>query len=918
MIQPRSRSGAQTPDLFPAQFIGRDHEIARLLTLLTDTTPTPPKVVLHGVPGAGTTRLAYAVAAAHTRTTGAPNPPNPTGHSRPLHIIDRADALSEAERARLLATAAATGASVLATTRGPIPFPDATVVQVEGLPVPYDCSALDLDTVVRNPAVALYTAAARALDPAFRLRCDNQHAVVRTCAALRGLPGALVHAARVAALEGPEAVWTALEDRPAWPEPPSTDPLSPGGGDQVADGDTAQDPAARLRAECAVFAGGFGTEALREITQVPGVDVPNALERLLGDGRLVLSGRASGRLDGTALVRLHVPFDWPPPAPVLAQGDTRLRHARHYARLARTAARHITQGDQRTGMAMFHCEEANLRAALGELSARGLTEEALDLVEDLTIHWHATGCPADWAERLRCAARAAGPRTRPTLLLVDAVIQAGQPEAACPLPLPRTPAPGPVGLAGLEEQPGGGAAEGSGEGPGGRGSRAVGVEGAIGSLGDGTGALGGAIGGLEGRPEGLGCAIEGSGGGFEDPGGATDGSGGRSEGPGDAFEGSGGRFEELADASDGPGRGLDASPRSLRLRGIATLREKPTEGTELLGRAADRHRALGEEHAAGRVRLEGALSAFLYGDPRTALDTATHTALAVLSDALRRCDALVSGGALLQLSAFASAAGHPARAAEYHGRATAVLRPLGPAAVLGAYVTLLGGPLLPDPTDRATRTARVLGGFHAARAAFPDDGPEPHFTLARFEQPLRRLLGEREFITALEEGARCPLADQIADFGRGAAAVPDIAGRGGPRARERATAIQRPATPTRLSPVSLHPPASTSTVPSTPTTPASQDRPVGPLTPRQTEVSRLVALGLSNKQIARRLEISEWTVVNHIRETMRKLGCSSRVAIAGWMLHQATGLVSPSRHSGPPPSPSLPTPGAPHPRTAAL
>ncbi|MEV6110312.1 LuxR C-terminal-related transcriptional regulator [Streptomyces sp. NPDC051940] len=53
------------------------------------------------------------------------------------------------------------------------------------------------------------------------------------------------------------------------------------------------------------------------------------------------------------------------------------------------------------------------------------------------------------------------------------------------------------------------------------------------------------------------------------------------------------------------------------------------------------------------------------------------------------------------------------------------------------------------------------------------------------------------------------------------------------------------------------------------------------LTPRQVQVALLVGEGLTNRQIAARLELSEWTVVNHVRHIMRRLGCSSRVQVAG-------------------------------------
>jgi predicted ATPase/DNA-binding CsgD family transcriptional regulator len=51
------------------------------------------------------------------------------------------------------------------------------------------------------------------------------------------------------------------------------------------------------------------------------------------------------------------------------------------------------------------------------------------------------------------------------------------------------------------------------------------------------------------------------------------------------------------------------------------------------------------------------------------------------------------------------------------------------------------------------------------------------------------------------------------------------------------------------------------------------------LTKRELEVALLVAEGLTNRVIARELGIAEWTVVNHLRKVMRKLGCQSRVQV---------------------------------------
>jgi len=52
---------------------------------------------------------------------------------------------------------------------------------------------------------------------------------------------------------------------------------------------------------------------------------------------------------------------------------------------------------------------------------------------------------------------------------------------------------------------------------------------------------------------------------------------------------------------------------------------------------------------------------------------------------------------------------------------------------------------------------------------------------------------------------------------------------------------------------------------------------------RQTEVAELVAKGLSNRQIASQLFLSERTVDSHVRTILNKLGFNSRAQIAGWI-----------------------------------
>jgi predicted ATPase/DNA-binding CsgD family transcriptional regulator len=64
----------------------------------------------------------------------------------------------------------------------------------------------------------------------------------------------------------------------------------------------------------------------------------------------------------------------------------------------------------------------------------------------------------------------------------------------------------------------------------------------------------------------------------------------------------------------------------------------------------------------------------------------------------------------------------------------------------------------------------------------------------------------------------------------------------------------------------------------TPPTAATAD----PLTPREHEIAGLVALGLTNREIAQRLYISRRTADAHVQHILNKLGLHSRAQIAAW------------------------------------
>jgi DNA-binding NarL/FixJ family response regulator len=73
------------------------------------------------------------------------------------------------------------------------------------------------------------------------------------------------------------------------------------------------------------------------------------------------------------------------------------------------------------------------------------------------------------------------------------------------------------------------------------------------------------------------------------------------------------------------------------------------------------------------------------------------------------------------------------------------------------------------------------------------------------------------------------------------------------------------------------------------TTTAKDDTPR--LTERETEVLRLVAKGLSYKQIAERLFLSHRTVQNHVQNTLRKLQLHNRVQLVRYAIEQGLEAV---------------------------
>ncbi len=64
------------------------------------------------------------------------------------------------------------------------------------------------------------------------------------------------------------------------------------------------------------------------------------------------------------------------------------------------------------------------------------------------------------------------------------------------------------------------------------------------------------------------------------------------------------------------------------------------------------------------------------------------------------------------------------------------------------------------------------------------------------------------------------------------------------------------------------------------------ERDIDQLTPRERDILKLIAQGLSNKMSARKLDITESTVKVHVKHLLKKMKLKSRVEVAVWVHQQ--------------------------------
>jgi len=155
------------------------------------------------------------------------------------------------------------------------------------------------------------------------------------------------------------------------------------------------------------------------------------------------------------------------------------------------------------------------------------------------------------------------------------------------------------------------------------------------------------------------------------------------------------------------------------------------------------------------------------------------------------------------------------------------------------------------------RAARLAGAAVELRAGH---APLSGARLADLLGPARKALGEPMASALLAEGRAMTAAEAVS------------------------YAIQPPSGGNGSAPAPAAGPADWAPIPRPRPAAAAE---VSGLTPRELEIARLIARGLSNRAIADELVISQATVARHVANMLTKLGFNSRAQVAAWMARQS-------------------------------
>jgi predicted ATPase/DNA-binding CsgD family transcriptional regulator len=322
----------------------------------------------------------------------------------------------------------------------------------------------------------------------------------------------------------------------------------------------------------------------------------------------------------------------------------------------------------------------------------------------------------------------------------------------------------------------------------------------------------------------------------------------------------------------------------LRIRAVILLRQgQPGEALPLIESGLGVARRLGDPYLTARLLSARAFAADVAGDHAGAARDAAESARLFRQAG----DRLGVGQMLGNLGYYELSAGDLDAARRHLAESRDIARPLndrysivhttfhlGLAEYLGGSPDAAGA-LFADTLNLARRTGmRAMMAYALLGLALADRG--------RRDDPgwSARLHGAADQALADLGHVLQPLEERLAglDRQRLRAAIGDAAFEADYAAGRALDPAQVLAALGRTDPAAGQPPDA-----------AASGEAVTVLTPRELDVLKLVAQGLSNPDIADRLVLSEHTIHRHLANILRKLGLSSRAAAAAWAVR--TGLV---------------------------
>lgn len=406
-----------------SSFLGRVEELAELARLLERSR----LITLTGAPGIGKTLLARALAERHGEPTALvelASIGDPALVHRALasalsvrevsgqrleetvvaHLRERRLLLVLDNCEHLIGTCAelvdsllggCTELAIVATSREPLRLTAERVWSVGPLPVPDRAEGPRPETLMSYPAVCLFLERAVAVAPGFVLNSYVAPAVAEICRRLDGIPLAIeLAAARVGTLT-PAEIARRLDDRFGLLTQRSPGGL-PGQPSLLGALDWSYEllsPAERaLLRRVSIFVGGFGVEAAETICadrDIEASEVPKLLAALVSKSLVgVDAGSTSARYRLLETIRAYASDRLEQAGEVTG---LRRAHAGFYLALAEKAEPELTGAGQKPWLERLEAERANLRSALEWSLSHGASEVALRLAGALVLFW-----------RLRC------------------------------------------------------------------------------------------------------------------------------------------------------------------------------------------------------------------------------------------------------------------------------------------------------------------------------------------------------------------------------------------------------------------------------------------------------------------------------------------------------------------------------------